>query len=105
MTTLRMKRRGKRVRYASIKEAAEANGIDRHTFWEWVRRGENQDERPQTDAFAKFAKQVREARAEARLSAEGLEIATSTPEQTAAFVKSEIAKWSKLIKELGVKSE
>jgi hypothetical protein len=50
--------------------AAEANGIDRHTFWEWIRRGENEDERPQTDAYAKFAKQVREARAEARLSAE-----------------------------------
>jgi hypothetical protein len=50
--------------------AAEANGIDRHTFWEWVRRGESEDERPQTDAYAKFAKKVREARAEARLSAE-----------------------------------
>jgi hypothetical protein len=50
--------------------AAEANGIDRHTFWEWVRRGETEDERPQTPAYAKFAKEVREARAQSRARAE-----------------------------------
>jgi hypothetical protein len=51
--------------------AAEANGVSRRTFWEWVRRGEGEDpDRPQTPFYAEFASQVREARAEARYSAE-----------------------------------
>ena len=51
--------------------AAEANGVDRFTFWEWIRRGEGEDrDRPQTERYAQFAQAVREARAEARLSAE-----------------------------------
>jgi hypothetical protein len=51
--------------------AAEANGIDRYTFWEWIRRGEGEDrDRPQTEAYAQFAQEVREARAQARSAAE-----------------------------------
>jgi tripartite-type tricarboxylate transporter receptor subunit TctC len=36
---------------------------------------------------------------------QGADVASNTPEQFAAYIKSEIAKWGKLIKELGVKSE
>ena len=36
---------------------------------------------------------------------QGADVASDTPEQFAAYIKSEIAKWNKLIKELGVKSE
>jgi hypothetical protein len=52
--------------------AAEANGIDRQTFWEWIRRGEGTEhtDRPQTARYAKFAKEVREARAQSRARAE-----------------------------------
>jgi hypothetical protein len=51
--------------------AAEANGVDRRTFFEWVQRGDAEHpDREQTDRYAQFAHAVREARAEARLSAE-----------------------------------
>lgn len=40
-----------------------------------------------------------------RLSAMGGEPASSTPEQTADFVRSEYARWSKVIKEAGIKAE
>jgi hypothetical protein len=51
--------------------ASEANGVSRTTFYEWVSRGEGTDpDRPQTPFYAEFARQVREARAEARHSAE-----------------------------------
>jgi hypothetical protein len=51
--------------------AGEANGVGRYTFWEWIRRGEDEDlDRPQTPQYAQFAQAVRAARAEARLSAE-----------------------------------
>jgi tripartite-type tricarboxylate transporter receptor subunit TctC len=40
-----------------------------------------------------------------RLSAAGVEIQTSTPKEWGDFVKSEIAKWSKVVKEAGVKVE
>ena len=33
----------------------------------------------------------------------GIEVATSSPEDLAATVKSEIAKWSKLIKDTGIR--
>ena len=41
----------------------------------------------------------------AKFADQGADVASDTPEQFAAYIKSEIAKWSKLIKELGVKSE
>ena len=41
----------------------------------------------------------------AKLAEQGLDIATNTPEQFAASIKSETAKWAKLIREVGVKPE
>ena len=41
----------------------------------------------------------------ARLADQGADAASNSPEQFAAYIKSEITKWAKLIKELGVKSE
>ena len=35
----------------------------------------------------------------------GAETVTSTPEQFAAYIKMETAKWAKLIREVGVKPE
>ena len=40
-----------------------------------------------------------------RLATAGVEIQTSTPKEWGDFVKSEIAKWSKVVKEAGVKVE
>jgi hypothetical protein len=51
--------------------AAEAAGISRHTFFEWIRRGEGNDaERPATPLYAQFANAIRLAKAEARETAE-----------------------------------
>ena len=36
---------------------------------------------------------------------QGADVASDTPDHFAAYIKTEIAKWAKLIKELGVKSE
>ena len=38
-----------------------------------------------------------------RLNSQGFEIRTSTPEQFAAYLKSEIVKWAKIVKESGAK--
>jgi tripartite-type tricarboxylate transporter receptor subunit TctC len=40
-----------------------------------------------------------------RLGAQGFEPAGSTPEEFAAYIKSEIAKWSKVIRTAGIKAE
>ena len=40
-----------------------------------------------------------------RLATAGVEIQTSTPKEWGDFVKSEIAKWAKVVKESGVKVE
>jgi hypothetical protein len=51
--------------------AAEAAGISRHTFFEWIRRGEgNDEERPAKPLYAQFANAIRVAKAEARATAE-----------------------------------
>ena len=41
----------------------------------------------------------------AKFADQGADVASNTPEQFAAYIKSEIAKWAKLIRELGVKPE
>jgi len=41
----------------------------------------------------------------AKLAEQGADAASNTPEQFAAYIKSEITKWGRLIKELGVKPE
>ncbi len=40
-----------------------------------------------------------------RLSAAGVEIYTTTPKAWGEFVAAEISKWSKVVKEAGVKAE
>jgi hypothetical protein len=50
--------------------AARACGISRHTFLEWMRRGEDHDDRPNMTKYAKFANAIRLADANARISAE-----------------------------------
>jgi tripartite-type tricarboxylate transporter receptor subunit TctC len=40
-----------------------------------------------------------------RLTAAGVEIRTGSPEEWGSFVKSEIAKWAKVVKTAGVKVE
>ena len=41
----------------------------------------------------------------AKIAEQGADIVTNTPEQFAAYIKSETAKWAKLIREVGVKPE
>jgi hypothetical protein len=51
--------------------AAEACGISRHTFFEWLARGEGRDEARQgSRRYVEFARAVRRAQAEARVLAE-----------------------------------
>ena len=50
-----------------------------------------------------FTAVVEMADVKTRLSSEGLETTTSTPEQFAAFIKSELAKWGKVVKESGMR--
>ena len=40
-----------------------------------------------------------------RLSADGSESVGSTPEQFGAHIKSEVAKWNKVVKEAGIRAE
>ena len=40
-----------------------------------------------------------------RLHAAGFEVVTSSPEQFAAFTRSEILKWGKLVKATGLKAD
>jgi tripartite-type tricarboxylate transporter receptor subunit TctC len=40
-----------------------------------------------------------------RLSADGSEPVGNTPEQFGAHIKSEVAKWSKVVKEAGIRAE
>jgi tripartite-type tricarboxylate transporter receptor subunit TctC len=40
-----------------------------------------------------------------KLSGQGFEVRTSTPEQLGSYIKSEISKWAPLVKESGVKPE
>jgi hypothetical protein len=60
--------------------AAEAYGISQATFHEWIRRGEGRDRgRPRDPRYAAFAADVRQAHAQARLSAE-IRVAKDTPQ-------------------------
>ena len=48
---------------------------------------------------------LRSSEVQSRLAADGSEAVGSTPEQFGAHVKAEVAKWSKVIKEAGIKAE
>ena len=40
-----------------------------------------------------------------QLEDQGLELVVSTPEELGAFLKSELAKWGKVVKERGMRAE
>ncbi len=46
-----------------VPTAAEAVGVSRATVREWLRRGEDRDDRPSAEAFATFATDLRQAEA------------------------------------------
>jgi hypothetical protein len=50
--------------------AAEACGINRRTFFDWMQRGEGTSQRKQSLVYVQFERAVREAHAECRVSAE-----------------------------------
>jgi hypothetical protein len=50
--------------------AAQAVGISPRTFRDWIARGEDRGQRPATPELARFAQEVRAAKAEARIAAE-----------------------------------
>ena len=54
---------------------------------------------------AEVVKLLQEAETSERLTAQGFEVRTSTPEQLGAYIKSEITKWAPLVKESDVKPE
>jgi tripartite-type tricarboxylate transporter receptor subunit TctC len=54
---------------------------------------------------AEIVKAVNLPDTQAHFADQGADAATNTPDQFAAYIKSEIVKWAKLIKETGVKSE
>ncbi len=41
----------------------------------------------------------------AKLAAQGIQLTSSSPEELAALIKSDIDKWSKVIKSAGIKAE
>ena len=50
--------------------AAQAVGISPRTFRDWIARGEGRGQRPATPELARFAREVRAAKADARIAAE-----------------------------------
>jgi hypothetical protein len=50
--------------------AAEACGINRRTFFDWIQRGEGTSNRGQLPVYAQFVRAVREAQAVCRANAE-----------------------------------
>lgn len=54
---------------------------------------------------AEVVKLLSEAETSEKLTAQGFEVRTSTPDQLGSYIKSEITKWAPLVKESGVKPE
>ncbi len=54
---------------------------------------------------AEFVKALKLAEVRERLAREGLEPLGSTPEQFAAIIRNDIAKWAKVVKQSGIKAE
>jgi tripartite-type tricarboxylate transporter receptor subunit TctC len=60
--------------------------------------------RPVIDRIhAEVAKLARDPKMKARLAGQGLELVGNSPEEFDAFIRSEIAKWAKVLKAAGVK--
>jgi hypothetical protein len=58
--------------------AAEANGINRRTFFDWLQRSEGTSKRKQSQRYVQFAHAVRAAQAECRVTAE-IEVRRADP--------------------------
>jgi tripartite-type tricarboxylate transporter receptor subunit TctC len=54
---------------------------------------------------AEVTKALQDTEMRDKLTAQGFEVRTSTPEQLGNYIKSEITKWAPLVKESGVKPE
>jgi tripartite-type tricarboxylate transporter receptor subunit TctC len=55
--------------------------------------------------YTEVAKIAKDPKMKARLAGQGLELVGNTPEEFTAFIRGEIAKWSKVLKAAGVKAE
>ena len=55
--------------------------------------------------YTEVAKIAQDPKMKARLAGQGLELVGNTPEEFDAFIRAEIAKWSKVLKAAGVKPE
>jgi tripartite-type tricarboxylate transporter receptor subunit TctC len=55
--------------------------------------------------YAELARAVADPETRQKLAAQGAEVRQNTPEQAAAFVRSEIAKWAKVVRESGARIE
>ncbi|HYL87767.1 MAG TPA: tripartite tricarboxylate transporter substrate binding protein [Burkholderiales bacterium] len=53
--------------------------------------------------YTEVAKLAQDPKMKARLAGQGLELVGNTPEEFDAFIRSEIAKWSKVLKAAGIK--
>jgi tripartite-type tricarboxylate transporter receptor subunit TctC len=58
-----------------------------------------------TKLNAEVTKALQDSEMRDKLTAQGFEVRTSTPEQLGNYIKSEITKWAPLVKESGVKPE
>jgi tripartite-type tricarboxylate transporter receptor subunit TctC len=52
---------------------------------------------------ADFVKALQQPELRQRLASQGAEPLTSTPDEFAAYLRSEIAKWAKVVKDSGMK--
>ena len=55
--------------------------------------------------YAELAKALADPDTRQKLAAQGAEVRHNTPEQSAAFVRAEMAKWAKVVKESGARIE
>jgi tripartite-type tricarboxylate transporter receptor subunit TctC len=55
--------------------------------------------------YAELAKAVADPETRQKLAAQGAEVRENTPEQSAAFVRAEIAKWAKVVRQSGARIE
>jgi tripartite-type tricarboxylate transporter receptor subunit TctC len=55
--------------------------------------------------YQEIARTLRAPEMKDRLTAEGLEVVGSTPEEFAVLIKSETTKWAAVIKAAGIKAE
>ena len=54
---------------------------------------------------AEIVKILNSAEVRERFAKQGVEVQTSTPEQFGDFVKAEVARWAKVIKDAGIKAD